>query len=463
MQVEPHFENIRQVLIDELSQAEQSIFVAVAWFTDNQLLDCLVRQARKGTSVNLLYLDDQINRDRLNFIQLSNVNGSAVYAYPYTEGDRLMHNKFCVIDRQTVITGSYNWSRKAATNEENIIVTRGNNTLAVQFIQQFGRIAETRCGAAKGSTEQALLDVSKLSKRLKLIKNFILLEEFEDIEMQIIKLHTYADEQAITKIIEKLNRKEYVKAVASIDEFVNQYQQISLYEDPEIFAYRLEIKTLELELTALSNEKAEMEKTVHDFGVIHNRYLGKIIEKILKLRKEQLDRARRENPEKEKEFKEAEEDYEHYHKQFEDSKDQVLYELDEIEKKELKKKFRKASMLCHPDRVSEAVSTQAEQIFVELQTAYAQNDLNRVIEILDSLENNKPFVSRSEKYTEKAKLKAEVQRIRFKLQELEKNIVQIKNTEVWQTIQEIADWDIYFEESKTTLQKQLETLEANGE
>jgi phosphatidylserine/phosphatidylglycerophosphate/cardiolipin synthase-like enzyme len=33
-----------------------------------------------------------------------------------------MHNKFCVIDGQAVITGSFNWSYKARQNHENITI-----------------------------------------------------------------------------------------------------------------------------------------------------------------------------------------------------------------------------------------------------------------------------------------------------------------------------------------------------
>ena len=36
--------------------------------------------------------------------------------------DKLMHNKFCIIDNDLVITGSYNWTFKARLNDENVIV-----------------------------------------------------------------------------------------------------------------------------------------------------------------------------------------------------------------------------------------------------------------------------------------------------------------------------------------------------
>ena len=40
-----------------------------------------------------------------------------------------MHNKFCVIDNQKVLTGSYNWTTNAeARNDENVLVATDNAT-----------------------------------------------------------------------------------------------------------------------------------------------------------------------------------------------------------------------------------------------------------------------------------------------------------------------------------------------
>ena len=48
-----------------------------------------------------------------------------------------MHDKFCIIDNHTVITGSYNWSDNAEfKNEENITIETDNeqaNRFSVKF------------------------------------------------------------------------------------------------------------------------------------------------------------------------------------------------------------------------------------------------------------------------------------------------------------------------------------------
>jgi phosphatidylserine/phosphatidylglycerophosphate/cardiolipin synthase-like enzyme len=47
-----------------------------------------------------------------------------------------MHNKFCVIDLKTVISGSYNWTKKAQYNNESIEV-KHSRQLAEQYATEF--------------------------------------------------------------------------------------------------------------------------------------------------------------------------------------------------------------------------------------------------------------------------------------------------------------------------------------
>ena len=51
-----------------------------------------------------------------------------------------MHNKFCIIDKNIVLNGSYNWTDNAERNNlENIQVTY-DDTLASKFLIQFDEI-----------------------------------------------------------------------------------------------------------------------------------------------------------------------------------------------------------------------------------------------------------------------------------------------------------------------------------
>ena len=139
MQTEAVFEDIAVRIQSEIKKAKKSIFIAVAWFTNKNLFNELLLKANEGCKVHLIISDDEINSNsKNNFESLINYNSKF-----YRVGDgntELMHNKFCVIDYSTVITGSYNWSYKAETNFENVIINYNDTALAEQFISEFNQI-----------------------------------------------------------------------------------------------------------------------------------------------------------------------------------------------------------------------------------------------------------------------------------------------------------------------------------
>ena len=52
-----------------------------------------------------------------------------------------MHHKVIVIDEETVITGSYNFSKNAEErNSENLLIIKGNPDIAQAYLSEFDRI-----------------------------------------------------------------------------------------------------------------------------------------------------------------------------------------------------------------------------------------------------------------------------------------------------------------------------------
>src|SRR5688572_5915067 len=116
METQAYFTNIGTHISTELKKATSSIYVAVAWFTDQRLFSILCDKAKSGLDVQLIVVDDSINRAYgVNYNSLEAVGGKVFLIDEDTTGT-LMHNKFCVIDATTTITGSYNWSKKAQAN-----------------------------------------------------------------------------------------------------------------------------------------------------------------------------------------------------------------------------------------------------------------------------------------------------------------------------------------------------------
>lgn len=461
METQAYFENIQYHIKKELNQAKNSIQIAVAWFTDEELFDILCQKAEEGKTVELIIVNDEINNNsKINYELLNNAGGK-VWMIAYDTDGSLMHNKFCIIDHNTIITGSYNWSYQAQKNYENITVIRDDPELAKKFYNEFFSIGNKFFG------DKEKIDIASIIKRLEIIKNAISLEDKEDIEFQLNKIKKAVSDKIdneqirfITDLIILIERQNYSDAVAQINDFVNKYRQITVFVDPEISALKLEIKSLELQISSLDDEKTEIEKLTYYFEVRHNEELGEIILKQLHARKEKLKKEAGHNKFKQNEYEEAENDYKEFKDNFNQTKKEKIYELTEIEKQELKKNYLKASKICHPDVVSEDLKKEAEKIFIELKQAYDRNDLHKVNEILKNLEKG-IFVSKTFEINEKEKLRSIVNRLRMKRDELIKAVNELKNFETYRTITEIENWDKYFEETKEKLQTELNIL-GNG-
>jgi|SRR5690625_3929356 len=391
MQTEAVFENIAKRIQQEINKAQQSIIIAVAWFTNKNIFNELVNKARNGCTVSLIISNDKINlNSSIDFEQLHTGKSKV---YKIGNGDtELMHNKFCVIDYSTVITGSYNWSYKAESNFENIIITNYDTTLAELFISEFNNIRNQYYPDYR--REEFVFPLNKIIKRLEILKNYILLGEIEELYKEIYKLREYEFNPDLLEIIDDLTKEEFSSALAKIQNFISKNQQLSIWVDPEIATLKLEIKNLENQLYGYDNEKIELEKLLSEFQHRHTMELGEIILDILKLRKLKF----KENKAK---FEEAENDERHYREQIDNEKEKEIFELSDEQKVELKKKFRKATVLCHPDKVNDEFKEAAQQIFIELKQAYDANDLKKVSEILEELEKSNYFKSKSETILEK--------------------------------------------------------------
>jgi phosphatidylserine/phosphatidylglycerophosphate/cardiolipin synthase-like enzyme len=71
----------------------------------------------------------------------TNVRALDTIGVPTLPPGDLLHHKFAVIDRQTVITGSHNWSSAANHhNDETLLIIQDNPTVAAHFDREFDRL-----------------------------------------------------------------------------------------------------------------------------------------------------------------------------------------------------------------------------------------------------------------------------------------------------------------------------------
>ena len=129
------FSNLENDLLRELENAKAIIIVCVAWFTNPILSQKLLDKLNDGCEVRVIINDDGINK--LHSVDLSGIPHKKV------RGERkgIMHKKYCVIDNNVVIEGSYNWTTNAEhRNEEEFTIHRNDVDLASQFTKDFNSI-----------------------------------------------------------------------------------------------------------------------------------------------------------------------------------------------------------------------------------------------------------------------------------------------------------------------------------
>jgi hypothetical protein len=128
-----HFEDIQKQIIEEIRKAKFIIWVAIAWFTDDILFKELVSKSKQGLNVQVIICDDQINAN--GGLQFKD-HFETIKRPQWGQYRNIMHNKFCIIDLKTVISGSYNWTRKAQYNSESIEI-KHSRELAEHYANEF--------------------------------------------------------------------------------------------------------------------------------------------------------------------------------------------------------------------------------------------------------------------------------------------------------------------------------------
>lgn len=144
-----YFKNIKREIIPYLNDAKQEVVVAMAWFTSSELFQALIDCLRRNVSVELVLLDNASNFMYYapDFNEFINAGGILHIANPE---HKFMHHKFCVIDQEIVVTGSYNWTYYAETrNIENILISDRKEIIDL-YIKEFRELA-SRFGIALSS------------------------------------------------------------------------------------------------------------------------------------------------------------------------------------------------------------------------------------------------------------------------------------------------------------------------
>ena len=130
-------DGVQPVLVDIISEAQESIYFLAFSFTADPLGDAIRARAEEGVTVAGVMDEDQVASNVGTEFDPFQQAGLDVYR----DGNPgQMHHKTMIIDESIVIFGSYNFTNSAETrNDENLVVIY-NKAIAAQFIEEFQRV-----------------------------------------------------------------------------------------------------------------------------------------------------------------------------------------------------------------------------------------------------------------------------------------------------------------------------------
>ena len=128
-------DNCAQEIVSQIDKAECYVYVAMYYFTSRPIAQTLIRAKNRGVDVKVCMDAAQPHYEysKSRFLDNKGINIRLIGS------SGIMHNKFCVIDDNITITGSYNWTTRAdLENDENLMVIKSEK-IAKKFKEQFNK------------------------------------------------------------------------------------------------------------------------------------------------------------------------------------------------------------------------------------------------------------------------------------------------------------------------------------
>lgn len=443
-------DNLQKVILKHLDTAEKSILVAVAWFTDVKLFAKLLEKAEAGVSVNLIITKHEFNtQSRNNYTELKSFGG---FFAELGDDNNLMHHKFCVIDHSTVLTGSFNWTKRANTgNSETLMVIENDLPQAAAFSSEFEALKKLAgfIDVAKNA------DIAKTLKTFELFRAFLNMGEPNKIAPYLTDIR---DNKEVEGIVQLIISGKFVEAIAGIDSYVKKYSQlinISLYEREY---FKTQIKLLNESIKQLEIEINEVEATIAQYNHRYFLEINPILMQIILLKKKIFEKLKKYGV-IDMTYEELENEYNTRTKEYEEEKEKNIPDLSLQDEATLKQMYREGAALCHEDSSTCIYEDKkvANAMFSKFTEAYKAKDIETVRAMLEDLRMGKPFSEDYDAYQDE-KLRARFEMLKQRYSSLSLRLNIIKTNEPYPTIESLDDWNGHFSKLKVEAESKLKEL-----
>ena len=111
-------DDCENAIVSSIKNANHSVKICVFTISENVITNEIIAAKKRGVSVTIITDNDKLNDKG------SDIRWLADEGVRIDQSSSHMHHKFCIVDKEILLTGSYNWTKSAADrNQENLLVT----------------------------------------------------------------------------------------------------------------------------------------------------------------------------------------------------------------------------------------------------------------------------------------------------------------------------------------------------
>ena len=389
IQVEVHFCDIQQAIVEELQAASDSAMLLAYVFADRVLFEMLVSCQRRGVAVTLVTSDSDAHRHScLAWERLCALGARVVRISDWSaKSDDLI----CLIDDEIVICGNSD-SASIHAGLSQLSVMRQCDIKILSYYRHLFGIALGHSGNMEDPP--AALDEPKHRHGLSIYQD----PEIEELCLQVHMMQT-----------------KIMAVDAEIDEVLRQIH---------LFDYQQE----------------------EAIGDLMRRYLDlrrRYYRAKYRVQPEEMQR---------REAQAAEDVYRKYQESQDAKTDQDSpVQLDPLQQHELKQLYRKMAMQCHPDRVSEEDRGQANFLFQQLQLTFQNSDLPGLKQLKNKIEQG--FGAKMDPLLKDPvdELGKQLKDLESTLSHKYQQLSEVIQTASWRELSSKPDWTEWFHQKATRL------------
>lgn len=158
---------------------------------------------------------------------------------------------------------------------------------------------------------------------------------------------------------------------------------------------------------------------------------------------------------------EANEEYEKYREQHHDAEVRLRKgkALSEEDQNELKRLWRQASKLCHPDLVADDLKDEANTMMVQLNQAKQRGDVKAIRSLVARLQQGFEPIMASDRLNDLERIRKKMAQVREQIDTLVSELAELEKEESWLLVSTLNNMESYFTQQEKALREVRTALE----